>query len=32
MSNLSDVAGTEEDKGKGMAPKEFFSCKRFLGI
>ena len=32
MSNLSDVAGTGEDKGKGSAPKEFFSCRRFLGI
>ncbi len=26
MSKLSDVAGTEEDNGKGRTPKELVSC------
>ncbi|MCI8875699.1 MAG: hypothetical protein HFI77_06510 [Lachnospiraceae bacterium] len=31
MSSLPDVAGTEEDKRRGRAPKENVSCKGFLG-
>lgn len=31
MSNLSDVAGTGEDKRRGRTPKENVSCKGFLG-
>lgn len=31
MSNLSDVAGTEDDNGKGRAPKEFHTCRGILG-
>ena len=31
MSNLSDVAGTVEDNGKGRTPKECFSCREVLG-
>lgn len=31
MSTRSDVTGTDEDFGKGRAPKEMISCRFFLG-
>lgn len=31
ISNLSDVAGTEEDRRKGIAPKGYLSCEELLG-
>ncbi len=30
MSNMSDVAGTEEDIGKGKVPKRMISCIMIL--
>ncbi len=32
MSTFSDVAGTEEEKGKGTTPKDYVSADMILGM
>lgn len=31
ISTFSDMAGIDEEKGKGLTPKEIVSCEWFLG-